>query len=69
MPFSLKMQPYLTDRFYCHLLGLGVPQPQALDGTMVALKRYVTLRGNRGAQRAVRDGKPLDLTGVTDDHE
>lgn len=61
MPFSLKMQPYLADRFYCHLLRAGIPRQQALDGTMVALKRYVTLRGNRGAQRAVRDGKPLDF--------
>lgn len=59
MPFSLKMQPYLADRFYHYLLEAGFPEEQALNGTMVAFKRYVTLRGNRGAQRAVRDNVPL----------
>lgn len=59
MALSLKMQVFFVDRFYHHLKK-EFPE-QAMDALQVAFQRYVTLRGNRGAQRAVRDKRPLDF--------
>ena len=59
MALSLKMQVFFVDRFY-HYLKEEFPE-QAMDALQVAFQRYVTLRGNRGAQRAVRDKRPLNF--------
>lgn len=60
MAFATNMQAYLVDRFYHHLRQRFSEQ-QTMDALMTAFHRYVFQRGNRAAQRAVRDGAPLDF--------
>ncbi len=59
MAFSIKMQAFLADRYY-HYLKKRFPE-QAMDAFQAAFYRYASQRGIRAAQRAVRDGNPLDF--------
>ena len=59
MAFSIKMQAFVADRYY-HYLKERFPK-QAMDAFMAAFYRYATQRGIRAAQRAIRDGVPLDF--------
>lgn len=59
MAFCIKMQPFLADRYY-YYLEKKYPE-QAMDAFMTAFHRYVTQRGIRAAQRAIRDQAPLNF--------
>jgi len=59
MAFAQNMQAYLIDRYY-HYLNERFPE-QAEDALLTAFHRYMFQQGNRAAQRAVRDKKPLDF--------
>ena len=59
MAFCIKMQPFLADRYY-HYLKEAFPE-QAMDAFMTAFHRYASQRGIRAAQRAIRDGAPLNF--------
>ncbi len=59
MAFAQNMQAYVIDRYY-HYLHESFPE-QAEDALLTAFHLYMFQQGNRGAQRAVRDGNSLDF--------
>lgn len=59
MAFAQNMQAYLIDRYYHHLHA-AFPE-QAEDTLLTAFHLYMFQQGSRGAQRAVRNGDPLDF--------
>jgi len=59
MAFSLIMQSFLEERFY-HYLYEYYPE-RAYDAVLTGFQLYAYQRGLRGAQRAIRDGAPLNF--------
>lgn len=59
MAFTIKMQAFLTDRYY-HYLKEKYPE-QAIDALTTAFNYYAIQRGRRAAQRAIRDKAPLNF--------